>query len=273
MSRKNRNRPKSPTSLVDIVIITGGRWDMLEKCLASIHEKTSVPYHIILIDNNSPAEERIEHQNCFDGVTSKRLTNPVGYAAANNEGARMGSAPLILLLNDDVELTDGCIDKMVATMDDPQWSVVGAKLLFPENSSSPIRPAGKVQHIGHALNIQAQVIHPLVGWSKDHPKTCVSREVFSVTGACMMVRRSLWNKVGGLDTVYGAGTYEEVDLCLKIKQLGGKIYVNTDAIAYHYTGATAEKKQTAFPMQINHMTFISRWSGSGLLSWDDWSFW
>ena len=271
MSRKTRRKIfKENSPLVDVVIVTGGRFDMLEKCLASIRSCTHVPYNIILIDNASPMDERQNYSKLFDGVSTKRLTNPVGYASANNEGVRMGNAPLILLLNDDVELLDGCIDQMVSTLDDPQWSVVGAKLLFPENSSSPIRPAGKVQHIGHALSIQAQVVHPLVGWSKDNPKTCISREVFSVTGACLMIRRSIWNRVGGLDTVYGAGTYEECDLCLKVKQMGGKIYVNTDAIAYHYTGATTEKKQVSFPLQVNHMTFISRWSNSGLLVWDDW---
>jgi GT2 family glycosyltransferase len=87
-----------------------------------------------------------------------------------------------------------------------------------------------------------------------------------------MTRRSVWSKLRGLDTIYGAGTYEEVDYCLRVRQMGGKIYVNTDAIAYHYTGATSEKKGQAFPVQINAMTFLSRWSSSGMLVWDDWSF-
>lgn len=268
--RRNRSASKSD-ALVDIVIVTGGRFDMLRKCLASIERCTDTPYNIIILDNASDPEERIANTDLFGGVASKRLTSPVGYAAANNEGVRMGHAPLILLLNDDVELTDGCIDQMVKTMDDPIWSVVGAKLLFPEDSASPIRPAGKVQHVGHALNIAAQVTHPLVGWSKDNIKTCISREVFSVTGACLLTRRSIWNKIGGLDVIYGLGTYEEVDYCLKVKQLGGKIFVNTNAIAYHYVGATQEKKQVNFPQQINSMTFISRWSA--LLVWDEWRFW
>ena len=272
--RKRKRTESVRPPLVDIVIVTGGRFDMLRKCLVSIRNCTHVPYQIIVIDNASNSEERIENGDLFIGESflTKRLAQPVGFAEANNIGARMGHSPLVLLLNDDIELTDGCIDKMVETMDDPQWGVVGAKLLFPETSTSPIRPAGKVQHVGHAFNVTAQVIHPLVGWSKEHPKTCVSREVFSVTGACLMTRRSLWSKLGGLDLMYGAGTFEEVDYCLKVKQLGGKIYVNTDAVAYHYTGATAEKKGIPFPMQINAMKFLSRWSGSGLIIWDDYKF-
>lgn len=271
--RKHKSRASTtPTVLVDIVILTGGRFDMLRKCLDSIRRCTSVSYNIILVDNACDQKEKNENLDLFQNVMTKRLTQPVGFAEGNNIGARMGHAPLILLLNDDVELTDGCIDSMVRTMDDPQYSVVGAKLLFPETSSSPIRPAGKVQHIGHALNVKAQVIHPLVGWSADNPKTCISRECFSVTGACLMTRRSIWNRLGGLDLLYGAGTMEEVDYCLKVRGLGGKIYVNTDAVAYHYTGATSEKKNTPFPLQINEMKFLSRWSGSGLLAWDDWKY-
>lgn len=272
MRKHRKSIPSVQLPLVDIVIITGGRFDMLRQCLKSIKEFTHIPYQIVLIDNACDAEERIANADLFTDVLTKRLTQPVGFAEANNIGARMGHAPLILLLNDDIELTDSCIDKMVKTMDDPQWGVVGAKLLFPETSTSPIRPAGKIQHVGHAFNITAQVVHPLVGWSKDHPKTCISREVFSVTGACLLTRRSLWSKLGGLDIMYGAGTFEEVDYCLKVKQLGGKIYVNTDAVAYHYTGATSEKKGIPFPMQINAMKFLSRWSGSGLIIWDDYKF-
>lgn len=270
--RKHKSR-SGASPIVDIVIVTGGRFDMLTRCLKSIRNCTSVPYNIIIIDNACDAEERIANAGLFDGVSTKRLTVPVGFAEANNIGVRMGHAPLVLLLNDDIELMDGCIDKMIRTMDDPQWAVVGAKLLFPETSTSQIRPAGKVQHIGHALNVYAQVTHPLVGWDKDNPKTCISREVSSVTGACFMIRRKIWQDLGGLDIIYGAGTFEEVDLCLRVRQRGGKIYVNTDALAYHYTGATSEKKGTPFPIQVNAMTFLSRWSGSGLLIWDEWKFW
>lgn len=271
-NRRPRGSSDSNSALVDIVILTGGRFDMLRKCLESIKRFTSVSYNIILIDNASEQAEKLQNMELFSDVTTKRLTQPVGFAEGNNIGARIGHAPLILLLNDDVELMDGCIDRMVETMDDPQWSVVGAKLLFPETSTSQIRPAGKVQHVGHALNVKAQVIHPLIGWSADNPKTCISREVVSVTGACFMTRRSIWNKLGGLDLMYGMGTFEEVDYCLKVKSMGGKIYMNADAMAYHYTGATSEKKNIPFPVQINEMKFLSRWAGSGLMQWDEWMF-
>jgi GT2 family glycosyltransferase len=181
----------------------------------------------------------------------------------------MGSAPLILFLNDDCVLTENAIEKMVETMKDELVGVCGAKLLFPLSSTSPQRPAGHVQHVGMALTIRGDVIHPLVGWSADNPKCCVSRNVFSVTGACMMTRRILFNRIGGFDPSYGMGTYEDVQYCAQIRSLGLRVYVNCEAKGWHYAGATQEKKKVSYPLQINALTFKGRFMNSPLMSWGD----
>jgi GT2 family glycosyltransferase len=164
------------------------------------------------------------------------------------------------------------LDKMVRTMDDPSIGICGAKLLFPPTSTSPIRPAGKVQHVGLALNIRGEIVHPLVGWSADHPKCCVSRDVFATTGACYMIRRELFNKVGGFGQEYGLGTFEDADLCLKIRSLGLRVFLNAEAKAYHYVGASAEKKKVNFPLQENSMTFKNKWIKTPLSAWNEYEF-
>lgn len=248
---------------VDVVIVTGGRWDFLAQCLDAVREKAN----IILIDNASPAEERISNSALFEGLITKRLQQPLGFAAANNEGARMGSNPFILFLNDDCILREGAIEAMLESFKDQMVGIVGAKLTFPITSSHPNRPAGKVQHVGLALNIRGEVIHPLVGWSPDNPKTCVTREVWGVTGACLMIRRALFNRIGGFAVEFGMGTYEDADLCLKVRSAGFRIVLNANALGTHYAGATAEKKQIAFPIAYNSMVFKSRWLNSPLMSW------
>lgn len=247
---------------VDVVIVTGGRWDFLKECLAALHD-----VNVCLIDNASDPEERLQNSHLFEGVDTKRLQKPVGFAEANNDGARMGNAPYILFLNDDCIVNADTIEKMTETLQKPDVGIVGAKLIFPINSSHPNRPAGKVQHVGLAVDIRGNVIHPLVGWSPSNPKTCITREVWGVTGACLMIKRSVFNKVGGFDTVYGAGTYEDADLCLKVRALGFRIILNAEAQATHYAGATAEKKQVAFPLQFNAMQFKSRWLNSPYMAW------
>jgi GT2 family glycosyltransferase len=259
-----RDKRKHGVSVqTDVVIVTGGRWDFLRECLDVLPDNVNV----FLIDNASDAEERISNAELFEGLQTKRLQKPLGYAAANNEGARMGSAPYILFLNDDCILQEGTIDRMVETLKNPQVGIVGAKLTFPATSTHPNRPAGKVQHVGLALNIRGEVIHPLVGWSPDNPKTCVTREVWGVTGACLMTKRQVFNRLGGFEVSYGMGTYEDADYCLKVRSSGLKIILNAEARGSHYTGATAEKKQVAFPLQFNSMTFKSRWLNSPLMSW------
>ena len=184
----------------------------------------------------------------------------------------MGTAPLILFLSDDVELKPDVLDIMVSHMKDETIGILGAKLIFPRNSSHANRPAGKVQHIGLAMNINGDIVHPLVGWSPDNPKCCVTREVIGVTGACFMVRRDLFKKVGGFYAGYGLGTFEDIDMCMSVRRLEKKVVVNTDAVGYHYTGATAEKKQRAFPLQQNSLIFKARWAQSGLFQWNDYKF-
>jgi GT2 family glycosyltransferase len=257
--------------LIDVVVVTGGRWDFLKQCLDAL-EKQTVPVNVILLDNASDPEERIQNHSLFDGLTTKRLQKSLGFPAANNEAARMGSAPIILFLNDDCILTEDAIERMMESMKDETVGVCGAKLIFPVSSTSPIRPAGKVQHIGMALNIRGEVIHPLVGWTANNPRCCVSRDVFSVTGACLMTRRTSFNQIGGFDPSYGLGTYEDVQYCLQVKSLGKRVYVNTHAIGYHYAGATSEKKQIPYPLQINSLTFKSRFMGSPYMTWDEYSY-
>lgn len=285
MSRKQKRTTNTKPSQIDVIIISGGRFDMLEKCLNALYrEAQTIPMSIFLMDNATDAEERILHTNLFEyrpendpnaGVRefrSKRIQQVLGFPAANNEMARAGHSPLILFLNDDVELHEGAIEKIVRTFDTESIGVVGIKLMFPPTSTSPIRPAGKVQHIGMCLNIRGEPVHPLVGWSPEHPKTKVSRDVFAVTGACLAIRRSLFNKIGGFNPVYGFGTFEDVELCLQARLLGQRVFVNVEASGYHYTGATQEKTNRGFPIQINKMTFQAKWAQAGVLFWNEHDF-
>lgn len=279
MSRKQRHST-SRKAVIDVVITTGGRFDMLRKCLSALYrEAETTPLSIYLIDNASPSEERIENDELFFDLEhkavefrTKRLVQEQGFPSSNNEGARMGSAPLIMFLNDDVELQEGSIQKVVESFKEETFGVVGIKLLFPPSSTSPIRPAGKVQHIGMALNIRGEAVHPLVSWSPEHPKCNISRDVISVTGACLTIRRNLFNRVSGFSLEYGMGTWEDVDLCLKVRQAGMRCWVNTDVVGYHYVGATQEKKRVGYPLMRNKNIFYGKWENSGLIYWTEQDF-
>ena len=278
---RNKPRTLSQKAIIDICITTAGRFDVLKTCLDAIYrDAKTIPLNICLVDNASDAEERISNSSLFEerddsravGFYTKRLQQNIGFPGAAHEVAKMGSSPLILFISDDVELFEGTLQKLIDTMSDNSIGICGTKNLFPETSTSSIRPAGKVQHIGLAMTIKGEIIHPLVGWSKDNPKTCITRDVFAVTGACFIIRRDLFNKAGGFDLIFGKGTYEDVDLNLKVRQLGSRIIINTDALTYHYVGATAEKRKEPFALQQNYQIFMARYMNSGMLIFDSWSY-
>jgi GT2 family glycosyltransferase len=110
MSRKQQKALR-PKALLDVVIVTGGRFDMLAKCLNALYlEAETIPLNVYVIDQNTNLEEKALYRDLFikrpDSKVlefrSKRIEAEVGFPAANNEGSRMGMAPLIMFLNDDV---------------------------------------------------------------------------------------------------------------------------------------------------------------------------
>lgn len=286
MSRKRKHNNRLSSSAIDVVVTCGGRFDMLEKCLDALYREAQyVPLGIFIMDNASDQGERIQNEHLFKYVPEKdpaagvrefrtnRTHQQLGFPESNNIMAKMGRAPLILFLNDDVELHEGSLSKIVDTFDEPSYGIVGIKLIFPPTVTGPGRPAGKVQHVGWEMNVQGNPIHPLIGWSPDHPKTCVSRECFAVTGAALTIRRSLFNKIGGFPMIYGKGTWEDIDICIQTRLAGFKVYVNTDATGYHYVGATQEKLRSGYPLFNNRTIFQARWEQTGLLSWGEWMYW
>ena len=270
MGKRKRNIKKSIP--LDIVLTTAGSYELLEKCIESLHAQTSQDFTLCLIDGNDNIEERNKHRELLDKYHAKLLGQNVGFPRLANEGSKMGNAPLILFLSDDIILKPDAIEKMLERMKDNTIGVLGVKLLFPEDSVSAGRPAGKVQHVGLAMDVEANVVHPLVGWGADNPKTCISRDAFGVTGACILTRRALFNRVSGFDVDYGLGTYEDITLCLAIRSMGMRIFIDTDIQGYHYTGATAEKKGAGFPLQQNAQIFRAKFAQSGLFRYDSWEY-
>lgn len=264
---------KSNKPILDIALITAGRSDLFEKCVDHILPQMRDEYRIQVINNGHPSEkyEKI-YKKLPEGTVIKRANQDSGFGAGANSVIKAGSAPLVLFISDDIFIGGDVIDRLIRVMDDPTIGLAGYKFLFPHDSTDPGRPAGKVQHIGLGISIKGEVIHPLMGWSSDNPKCNRSRDVQAVTGASFIVRRSVFNKAGGFNPIYGKGYYEDVDLCMTINQLGFRVYIDTVSVAEHGVGQTfglVEDKST-IPMQQNRQIFQNRWVGK--LQWDDHTF-
>lgn len=269
-----RTHKQKITTLMDIVIPVHNRFDLLDKCLNAIpNAMGSLSYKVYIVDNASEITDADSFYAPFASnpniVVLRRKRNE-GFPRACNLAASRGFSPLILFLNSDVILQPGSIESMARVIDDPSVGVVGLKLLFPSTketilaglvSNDNVRPDGKVQHVGLHLDIRGSIVHVFLGWSFDHPKVNKIQDMDSiaVTGAVLLTPRSIFVKARQFDISYGMGTYEDVDYCLKVIQLGYKIKVVTDSYGIHYAGATSEKHNFPFPQQQNYAYFMAKW--------------
>lgn len=259
--------------MIDICIPVLGQFELLEKCLNSLPDAfEDVSYRVFIHDNDTllPMDEKQTFYGKFPVKVNYGKKN-YGYPIACNLAAKRGTNKLIFLLNSDVEMFPGSGKRMVEYFrNDEDLGILGMKLYFPESVSyehQQARPAGKIQHYGIGFNIQARPYHQFVGWSKDNPKVMKPIEPTAVTGAALMIRRSLWNKIGGYDPAYGVGTYEDCQLSFEVRDLGKKVMIYPDCEAYHYANATALHYQIGFPLETNHQIFYNRWVNK--LEWSD----
>lgn len=275
MSRKTHN--KKPSTLVSVIIPVHRRMDLLKSCLAALPDAFGdIPFEIILIDNATPIEEKrdvyLELRRDPRTFIYESQVN-MGFPKACNLGYQKSNSPLLFFLNSDVIMSKGSGELLVRKIDDPKIGVVGMLLIFPNHSdlNMEIRPAGKVQHVGLAINIQMQPIHLFIGWSPTHSKVLAMDQVPAVTGAALMTRRNLFGKAGKFFDGYKLGTFEDVDYCLTVANMGYNICVEPKAIAMHYTNATAEKYQISYPYVENSALFMQRWMHK--IKQTDWEYW
>ncbi len=264
---------KSKQFTMDIVVLTAGRVDLFEKCIDHILPQLTPQRNLVIMNNGANTPEYAKVYSKIPDAYIKRSNANLGFAAGANMGIKGGDAPLVMFVTDDVFLNPDAIDVLERRMADQSIGICGMKLLFPEGGDDSARPSGKVQHIGMASNIRGEMIHPLIGWSPENPKCCISQEVLAVTGAAFMIRRDVYRIVGGFDTVYGKGYYEDMDLCFACRAKAGKrVFIDTDSVGVHGVAQTFKvSKEPAPNFQQNMNIFRSRWVSQ--TPWSEFNLW
>lgn len=220
---------------VTIIIPTRDRLALLQNCISSIEARTAYKnYEIIIVNNASREKATLEY---LDQTPHKVIhdTSPFNYSRLNNRAAREADGDYLLLLNNDIEVIGGeWLSAMIEHAQRPEVGAVGAKLLYPDN---------RIQHAGVILGIGgvASHAHKLIDGYNDlgyFGFAGVIRDFSAVTAACLMIRRELFEDVGGLDEENLAVGFNDVDLCLRLKKRGYLVVYTPYALLYHKESAS-----------------------------------
>ncbi len=177
------------------------------------------------------------------------MVNPgnLGFSSSINNGAEKATSQYLILLNNDIVVTAGWLSAMIAVLErEPTVGIVGSKLLYPD---------GTVQHAGVSFTDESLPLHAFQYAQRDHPSVSAEREFQAVTGACLAIRRELFTRVGGLSLRY-RNSYEDIDLCLAVRQLGHKVIYTPHSVAYHFESKTAKR---FLREDTSRILFLERW--------------
>lgn len=255
-----------PVPVVSLIIPTRDRLELLEPCVRSILNKTTYPnYEILILDNESREPETkafFEHiQRNDKRVRVLAYHHAFNYSAINNYGVRQARGELIGLINNDIEvISPDWLTEMVSHACRSEIGCVGAKLYYDNDS---------IQHAGVILGLWGVAGHAhkhLARNASGYFNRAVCAQNFSaVTAACLLVRKRIYQQVGGLNETHLTVAFNDVDFCLKVREAGYRNLWTPFAELYHHESVsrgaedTPEKKARE-RQEIEHMLAI--WSAA-----------
>ncbi len=246
--------------VVSIIIPVFNKVELTRQCLAALYTntKTDVPFEVIVVDNASTDDTPQYLQAAQAQYPNLRVvTNAenAGFARACNQGAQAAIGKYVLFLNNDTEVQPGWLTAMLKTINErPDAGVVGSKLLFPD---------GTIQHAGVAIVRDMEKDIPVSAWHigyqhQDAPAFNRVLPLQVVTAACMLVKKSVFEEVGGFDEAYWNG-YEDVDFCFKVGQAGYVIYYQPESVVIHYESQSGKERHVR--EDDNLQLLQERWTG------------
>jgi glycosyltransferase involved in cell wall biosynthesis len=244
-----------PAPRITLIIPTRNRLNVLKPCVESLLAKTTYPnFEILIIDNDSDDPETLSYLASFAADPSTLATRPTpaplvrvvrspgefNFSALNNFGVTQTDAPLIGLLNNDLEVIHGdWLDEMVSHALRPEIGCVGAKLYYPDD---------RIQHAGVILGIGGVAAHAWQTHSRGAAgqahRNFLQQNLSAVTAACLVMRREVYLQVGGLNADQLKVAFNDVDFCLKVRAAGYRNLWTPYAELYHHESASRGKEDT-----------------------------
>jgi glycosyltransferase involved in cell wall biosynthesis/LmbE family N-acetylglucosaminyl deacetylase len=238
-----------PRPSVSIIIPTRNRLDLIRPCIEGVLTKTEYRnFEIVVIDNNSDEADVLRYLRTLEQSKKIRVlrdNRPYNFSALNNAAIAKTDAEFVLLLNNDVMvISPDWLGEMVAVASRPGIGAVGARLWFPDDT---------LQHGGVLLGLGGVAGHAHLGLKINNSgyfnRASLMQSMSAVTAACLLVRRSIYLEVGGLDEKNLAVAFNDVDFCLKVREAGYRNVWTPFAELYHYESASRGSDQ--MPAQID----------------------
>lgn len=249
--------PVQGRPFVSIIIPNKDAKEDLEKCVNSILTKSTYEnYEILIVENNSAGSEIFAYYKQLSQNPKIRLLrwkHPFNYSAINNYAASKAKGEYFLFLNNDTEvITPGWIEELLGFCQRKDTGIVGAKLYYGNNT---------IQHAGTVIGIGGIAGHMFVDMDRERSgymhKASIIQDLSAVTAACMMVKRKVFEQVHGFEEEL-AVAFNDVDFCLRVRELGYLVVYNPYVELYHYESKSrgtedSKEKVRRFQSEIEFM--------------------
>lgn len=254
----NQIKWDNSSPLVSLLVPTKNGKSLVKACIESILEKTTYTnYEIILIDNGSDEQESLsyfEYLNTLDRVKVIKYPKPFNYSAINNFGVKHAQGSIIGLINNDIEvISPDWLTYMVGYAERDSIGCVGAKLLYSDT---------RIQHAGVVLGYGGGAGHAHKNFPRSHSgylnRINATSNYSAVTAACLIVKRSIFERVGGLNEKDLAVAFNDVDFCLKVRELGLQNVYCAEAELFHHESVSrgldaSPEKAARFNRELSYL--------------------
>lgn len=247
---------RSPKPKVSIVIPVHNKFELTYNCIGAIHDAlTRVSFEIIVVDDSSSDETLMSSLMFLGGCHTVRTPKNEGFIGACNLGASRASGEYLIFLNNDTIVNDGWLDALCETLErDPGIGIVGSRLLFAD---------GVLQEAGGVIWRDGSAWNWGRGQDKSHPTYSFMKDADYVSGAALMIRKKLFEELGGFDEFYSPAYYEDTDLCFRVRAAGYRVVVQPKSTIIHLEGRSNGTSTSAGLKRfqvVNAKKFRNRWA-------------
>jgi len=239
---------------VSIIIPTKNNYRILKRCISSIEKKTNYKNKEIIIVDNSSTDNATKKYYSSLSYPIINYSENFNFSKMNNLAVASSSGQLLLFLNDDTQVLDSFwLDELVSIAMQDDVGIVGPKLIFSDNT---------IQHAGVVFLKTGSGFHPLMRQleysSGYHNILNSTRDYSAVTGACLMIKKEIFDKVGNFDNSFDV-YYGDADLCLQVVKMGYRVIYTPFTKLLHEGSFTITKDNASHFDIENHVKFIKKW--------------